>query len=152
MRRFAKAAAIVLAAALVIWVSATAVSVGAESGDLEALADLTGREYVLSDREVAGAQLAWSDRIAGSLEYDGMRLSAETEYEFSLEMETAGRYWIAAVYAAYEDNAFENQAAVSVNGSEQTVALPFLWADTCETGVDRYGTTPRRYRATPPGR
>lgn len=148
MRRFAKAAAIVLAAALVIWVSATAVSVGAESGDLEALADLTVREYILSDREVAGAQLAWSDRIAGSLEYDGMRLSAETEYEFSLEVETAGRYWIAAVYAAYEDNAFENQAAVSVNGSEQTVALPFLWADTCETGVDRYGNErqPEQYQ------
>lgn len=149
MKKLAKAAAVALAAAIVVWVAVTAVVMSAEAGDLDDLAARTQREYILSDDELANSQLGFMDRTAGALTYgDGMELIAETDYEFNLEVEAAGDYWIAAVYAAYEDNAFENQVRVGVNGETCTVVLPFLWADTCETGVDRYGNEiqPEQYQ------
>ena len=140
MKKLAKAAAVALAAVIVVWVAVTAVVMSAEAGDLDDLAAQTQREYILSDDELANSQLGFMDRTAGALTYsDGMELVAETEYEFSMEVDEAGTYWIAAVYSAYEDNAFENQVSVGVNGETCTVVLPFMWADTCETGVDRYG-------------
>ena len=101
MKKLAKAAAVALAAVIVVWVAVTAVVMSAEAGDLDDLAAQTQREYILSDDELANSQLGFMDRTAGALTYsDGMELVAETEYEFSMEVDEAGTYWIAAVYSA----------------------------------------------------
>ena len=100
MKKLAKAAAVALAAAIVVWVAVTAVVMSAEAGNLDDLAARTQREYILSDDELANSQLGFMDRTAGALTYsDGMELVAETEYEFSMEVDEAGTYWIAAVYS-----------------------------------------------------
>lgn len=149
MKKVAKAASALLAVLLAIWVAATAVITSAEAGDLDSLAAQIQREYILSDDELAETQLSLLEGAAGSLEFDGGReLAAEEEYEFSLEVDKAGEYWIAAVYAAYEDNAFENQVQVGVNSDVRTVVLPFLWADTRDDLIDRYGNEiqPEQYQ------
>lgn len=149
MKKIAKAASALLAALLAVWVAATAVITSAEAGDLDSLAAQIQREYILSDDELSETQLSLLEGATGSLEFDGGReLAAEMEYEFSLEVDETGKYWIAAVYAAYEDNAFENQVQVGVNSDVRTVVLPFLWADTRDDLIDRYGNEiqPEQYQ------
>lgn len=109
-----------------------------------------GRSYSLSDESAAEKQLDFRSRTAAGAEFpNGLQIAAEETASVILRVKTAGKYDLVAVYAAPEKNLFENPVNFTVNGTQFTCTLSFLWADdVSERKTDRYGNEvlPEQYQ------
>lgn len=133
----------VIGALLVVCLAVLAVFAGIVHSETAGLHDKTieGRSYLLSDETVAEMQLDFRSRIAAKAEFpDGLQIAAEETASVSMRLEADGEYDLVAVYSAPEKNLFENSVDFSVNGTQLTGTLSFLWADdVSEVKTDRYG-------------
>lgn len=130
---------ILLAACLVV-LAAFAVIVYQETSNL-GTEEMLGRSYLLSDDEVAAMQLNYQDRVIAKAEFpNGIQIEAGETKTVTLAVDMPGSYNLVAVYAAPEQNLFENPVDFTVGDCTFTSELSFLWADNIsEIRTDRYG-------------
>lgn len=142
----------VVGALLVVCLAVLAVFAGIVHSETSKLHGETaeGRSYLLSDESAAERQLDFRSRTAAGAEFpNGLQIAAEETASVTLRVKTAGQYDLVAVYAAPEKNLFENPVDFTVNGTQFTCTLSFLWADdVSEMKTDRYGNEvlPEQYQ------
>ncbi len=130
----------VLLAACMVTLAVFAVIVHQETTDL-GTGEMLGRTYLLSDEEIAAAQLSFQDRVVASVEFpEGVLIQAEETWSTTMTLKLEGSINLVTVYAAPELNLFENPVDFTVGNQTFTSELSFLWADDLATiRTDRYG-------------
>ena len=112
--------------------------------------DMLDRTYLLSDEEMAAAQLDFRTAVSAGAEFpDGLLIDAEETKQVTLCLNAPGTFCLAAVYAAPEKNLFENPVDFTVGDTAFTSTLSFLWADDiAQTKTDCYGNEvlPEQYQ------
>lgn len=149
MKRIIRAVLLIIVVATVAVLAVFAAVVRHETADLN-VTDMLERSYLLSDEAVADCQLDFRRAVAASAEFsEGETIQAGESRSFVLPVSASGNYHIVAVYAALEQDLFENPVSITVGDVSLTSELPFLWADDIDTiTTDRYGNEvlPEQYQ------